>query len=103
MELMVPHTCQHCGAVDEARFVFSGPHIKQLCNSCGKYIKFFHKGSIPDVREIRLRIWLITQDVELINDAKKRSGFVENMVGVDAKMVYWRLYLKIREMEGVVQ
>jgi hypothetical protein len=100
MELLVPHECQSCGVVDEAKFIFKGPHVQQLCNGCDKYVKFFSKGHLPDVREIRLRIWSITQDVDKINLAKKQCKFVENMVGLDAKMVYWRLYLKIREMEA---
>lgn len=97
MELLIPHECHSCGVVDEAKFIFSGPHIKQLCNGCDRYVKFFHKNRIPDVREIKLKIWAITTDFKEISDAKIKSGFVDNLIGIEQRMVYWRLYLQIRK------
>lgn len=96
-EFMIPHECHHCGVVDEAKFTFAGPHIKQICNGCGKYVKFFNKSQIPDVREIKLKIWSITQDIDRISAAKQVSGFVDNLTGLDNKIVYWRLYLAVRK------
>ncbi|WP_285011284.1 hypothetical protein [Pedobacter faecalis] len=100
MELMIPHECRTCGAVDEAKFVYAGPHIKQVCNACNKYVKFYGKGQMPDVREVKIRIWAITQDTARIESAKKEVGFVSDPVGPEAKMLYWRLYLKLREQSG---
>lgn len=98
MELLVPHECQSCGAVDEAKFIFSGPHIKQVCKGCNRYVKFYSKSAIPDVSEVRLKIWSITQDTSFIDAAKEASGFVSGVKGLDGKIYYWRLYLKVREM-----
>ena len=99
-KLLVPHECHHCGVVDEAKFVFSGPHIKQVCNGCSRYVKFFSKSKIPDVREIKLKIWSITKDIDYIKKCKEKSSFVENLSGIEQKIMYWRLYLQIREEAG---
>ena len=101
MELLFSHKSNHCGVTDEARFVYSGPHIKQVCNNsdCGKYVKFISQALIPDVREIKLKIWSISQDVELIDFYKGVSGFADGLSGVDEKITYWRLYLEIRKGE----
>ena len=98
MDLLVPHECQRCGVVDEAQFTFSGPHIKQICNSCGCYVKFFDKAKIPDPSETKLKIWAITPDLSAIADAKSKMGFIENLTGLNNKIIYWRLYLKVREL-----
>ena len=55
---------------------------------------------MPDVKEIRLKIWSITQDVAYIDAAKEGCSFVPDLSGMDGKMMYWRLYLKLREMEA---
>ena len=89
--------------VDEARFYFSGPHIKQVCNQCGAYVKFFQQRNIPDVTEIKLRIWAITNDESHINACKSEVGFPASLDGlppVQKKMLYWRLYLVVREHES---
>jgi len=101
MELFIPHNCVACGVTDEAKFLLSGPHVKQVCNHCGKYVKFVSKGFVPDHNETKLRIWAITQDTCYIDAAKELMGFVENTTGVERKLMYWRLYLKLREMEVV--
>lgn len=100
MELLLPHQCHICGVEDEAKLVYAGPHVKQVCNGCNTYVKFISKSFIPDVREVKLRIWSITQDASFIDAAKESCAFVENLNGLDGKMMYWRLYLKIREMEA---
>lgn len=93
-----PHTCTKCGHTDEARFVYAGPHVKQVCNHCGFYVKFFPIGSIPDVREIRLKIWhAAAEDLELITRAKHEAEFTERRETLAAKMQWWRVWLKVRE------
>ena len=88
--------CHKCGATDEAKFTYAGPHIKQVCNKCNFYIKFFDKASIPDAKDIRLKIWSISnQDIQLINKCKINVDFIEGLKGVDGKMMYWKLYLKV--------
>lgn len=96
MQLLIPNECTYCGLVDEAKFVYAGPHIKQVCNGCGRYVKFFDKSKIPDSKETKLAIWAITQDIAEIEDSKYRIGFIENLKGLDLKMIYWRLYLETR-------
>lgn len=99
MNLLTPFECHHCGVVDEAQYVFSGPHIKQICGSCGAYVKFVSKASIPDAREIKLKIWSITkQNLEIIDNAKQLCGFVEGLNGIEKNIMYWRLYRQIRAL-----
>jgi len=100
MELLFPHECHNCGLVDEAKFIYAGPHIKQVCNGCDRYVKFVSQSIIPDVREIKLRIWAISTNVVLIDVYKGMSGFVPDLTGLDGKIMYWRLYLKMREGEN---
>jgi hypothetical protein len=98
MKSFFEHKCTRCGVIDEARFLFAGPHIKQVCNSCGAYVKFFDKSLIPDVKEIKLKIWVISdQNLELIEKAKKEMEFAGACSGLWEKIMYWRLYLKVRE------
>ena len=97
MELLVPHECHYCGLVDEAKFIFSGPHVKQVCNGCNRYVKFYSMSAIPDVREIKLKIWSLTTDLNIIDECKIKSSFVPGLSGIDNKITYWRLYLKVRE------
>ena len=35
--------CHRCGSVDDYYTVPSGPHLKAICNGCGRYIKFISK------------------------------------------------------------
>lgn len=97
MELLVPHECHSCGSVDEAKFTYAGPHIKQVCNGCGRYVKFFSKNCIPDVMEIKFKIWYIVKDTAKIELIKARIGFQDDLSGLDEKMMYWRLYLSVRK------
>ena len=89
--------CHQCGAMDEAKFTFAGPHIKQVCLHCGCYIKFFNKSSIPDSKDIKQKIWHIADgNIEVINKAKKQVEFLENLTGLNQKLMYWKLYLYLR-------
>jgi hypothetical protein len=36
--------CKRCGLVDDYRTEVAGPHIKAICNGCGRYIKFLSQG-----------------------------------------------------------
>jgi hypothetical protein len=99
MTTFFQHTCHKCGLIDEARFVFAGPHIKQVCNGCGFYVKFFDKGMIPDVKDIKYKTWYISNlNIDLINSAKKQVEFMDVKGSLNQKMMYWKLYLKVREM-----
>lgn len=101
MNLLKPFECHHCGVVDEAKFVFSGPHIKQVCNCCDSYVKFISKAQVPDSTETKLRIWSITnQSTLLIEQAKSNCGFIDNLNGVERNIMYWRLYLSVRSIIG---
>lgn len=91
------NVCHSCGAVDEPRFTYAGPHIKSICNHCQKYIKFINKQEIPDTQEIKLKIWALAEkNVNLINAAKKDIDFIDGLKGIDEKLQYWKLYLKVR-------
>lgn len=98
MDLFIPHNCSVCGQTEEAKFVFSGPHVKQLCGHCDVYVKFVSKSTIPDATETRLKIWAITQDVPLIDAAKEECKFVEGLSGLEKRMMYWRLYLAVKTL-----
>ena len=99
MNLLKPYECHHCGVTDEAKFVFSGPHIKQMCNRCNAYVKFIPKASLPDATEVRLRIWSITeQSQEIIDQAKVDCNFVGGLRGTEHNVMYWRLYLAVRDV-----
>lgn len=101
MQLLIPNECHNCGLVDEAKFVYAGPHIKQICNGCGSYVKFFPASKIPDSRDVKLKIWSITRDIRKIAYAKSVCGFVEDLSGTDKKIMYWRLYLAVRKEFGI--
>lgn len=101
MKLLVPYECHLCGEVNEAEFLFSGPHIKQICYGCKSYVKFFPISKLPDIKEIKLNIWSITKNVEQIESHKKKIGFIESsnefqLTNIEQKIMYWRLYLSIK-------
>lgn len=97
MELMIPYYCPDCDLVNESKFSYAGPHIKQTCSSCDRYVKFFPKHLIPDVKEIKLKIWAICPDVEKLNELKKSIGYISDLKGVDAKLIEWKLYLRVKK------
>lgn len=37
--------CLRCGSIDDYEVVRSGPHLKAICNGCGKYIKFIKRSN----------------------------------------------------------
>lgn len=92
--------CHKCGIMDEAKFVFStNGAVKQICNNCRAYIKFFDKSLVPTVHDIKKKIWYITEaDIQSINEAKKAVEFVEGLTKLNAQLMYWDLYLHIRKL-----
>ena len=99
MDLLISNHCHKCGAVDEARLSFAGPHIKQSCNRCGTYKKFISYLEIPDVKLIKLRIAYITEgDITHIEKVKKELGiFNPALKGLVEQSAYWSLYIAIKQ------
>lgn len=89
-------TCHKCGSVDEAKLILGSVHVKQICNGCGCYVKFFNKALIPDIPEIKMKIWAISSDLTAIKEAKESIDFVEKLSGIYGKIMYWKLYLEMR-------
>lgn len=97
MNNLIESSCHKCGVIGESRLSWAGPHIKQSCDSCGAYQKFYDKALIPDVREIKILIWGIAKsDINLIGEIKKDIQFVEGLNGLDAKLQYYKLYKAIK-------
>lgn len=92
------HECHKCGSVDEARFSLGSVHLKQICNGCGAYVKFFDKKLLPDIPEIKIKIWGITQDLRVISQAKDDIDFVPGLSGLYGKVMYWKLYIQLRKV-----
>lgn len=91
--LLIPCACHKCGVIGESRLSWAGPHIKQSCDNCGAYQKFYNKNLIPDVREIKILIFGVAkQDLSFINQIKQEINFVEGLKGLDAKLQYYKLY-----------
>lgn len=90
------HTCVKCGCLDEAKFVIArNGAVKQVCNACGAYVKFFNKALVPSLLDIKQKIWYITErNLVLINSAKAKVEFIE-CTGMAQQIMYWKLYLQI--------
>lgn len=89
--------CHKCGLCDEPKLGYAGPHIKASCNNCGTYFKFINTTSMPDTREIKIRIFdIVDKDINKITDAKNEIGFVDGLKKIDEKIQYWKLYLYLR-------
>lgn len=39
--------CQRCQTINDFHVVPSGPHLKAICNNCGRYIKFVSQEKEP--------------------------------------------------------
>lgn len=93
---LIPCRCHKCGCIGESKLSWAGPHIKQSCPECGAYQKFYDKEAIPDVREIKIKIWgLVNADLDKVLSIKKEIGFVDNLKGLDAKLEYYKLYKQV--------
>ena len=89
--------CHICGTVAESKLYWSGPHIKQVCQFCGHYIKFIKPLYIPTTREIKEKIWFMTDgNKEAISAAKESVEFIEGCTGPYEKVMYFKLYLHLR-------
>jgi|SRR5215211_7753524 len=105
MDNFFNYYCHRCSVTDEAKFVISGPHVKQVCNNCGFYVKFFSKDLIPSLKDIKLKIFnLCNGDLDIINKAKQEIGFPEEeknkglITGWNLIVLYWDLYLQTRKI-----
>ena len=109
MDKFFTHSCDSCGGVDEAKFTMSGPHVKQTCLHCGRYVKFFNKHDLPHIEEIRKAIWyLANADINTIASAKHSTGFIQLPENTEytstwphkvlMQLQYWKLYLKVRSL-----
>lgn len=98
IEPLIPCHCHRCGVIGESRLTWAGPHIKQSCDACWAYVKFYDKALIPDMREMKIAIWgLVKADLNIINQVKNEIGFVEKLTGLDAKLQYYKLYKAVVE------
>lgn len=93
-------SCHKCGFIDEAAFTFStNGAVKQICNNCHAYVKFFDKSLVPTVYDIKVKIWYIVQkNMAIIEQAKKDVEFISDLTKLSQQLMYWRLYLRIREI-----
>lgn len=99
METFFTHSCHKCGGTDEAKFVIAGPHVKQVCLHCGFYVKFASQDIIPDIKEIRLKIWQIAKgNTEIIEQAKTKTGYIAIDDKLLHKIQWWRVYLLVRAL-----
>ncbi len=98
MKLLIETTCRYCGAVDEGRFEWKAHNLKQTCMSCGRYLRHYKQEKFPSAKTIKLRIWEIAnKDVDLIQHIKDEIEF-EELDGINEQVMYWNLYLQIREV-----
>ena len=61
-------------------------------------MKFFNKALIPDVKEIKLKIfYIVDSNLQAIENMKKECEFIEGLTGIQQKLMYWKLYLTVRK------
>ena len=105
MRLVTPFietSCHKCGSCDEAKFVQSGPHLKQICIDCGAYIKFFDKSQIPGIEEIKLKIfYMVDKNLDVIRLGKNEIEFIDGLIGLAGKLQYWKLYIHLRKQHAL--
>lgn len=89
--------CHKCGYSGESKIYWAGPHVKQVCEKCGFYIRFIPALSIPSVREIKEKIWFMTDaNIDAIQKAKIDIEFIDGCTGTYEKVMYFKLYLNLR-------
>lgn len=77
------------------KFNYSCPHIKAVCGWCGFYIKFVHAIVVPNFLESKNKIWAVTNDLKLIEEAKAKVGVHKDLKGIDKNIAYHNLYTYI--------
>jgi hypothetical protein len=88
--------CHKCDSKLPHKYSYAGPHIKEVCGSCGAYFKFASKNTIPSFIESKQLIWAITTDIKLINETKVEMGvFHKDLKGMYANVAYHNLYVNI--------
>lgn len=83
--------CQRCGLIDDFYTVPSGPHIKAMCNGCGRYIKFVkqhNKVSNPAPGNIGVTIYMMLTGSLCLTDLieKAKSGHSAFSKGKNGKI-----------------
>lgn len=89
------HSCHRCNHSLPVRFSRSGKHVKASCGHCGFYIKFVPQGTIPNYQESRNKIWALTQNLAIINEAKLKIGIHDQLVGMDRDLQWHNCYTHI--------
>jgi hypothetical protein len=100
MILLVEHTCDKCGHYGEAWLCEANIHIKKCCGKCRAYVKFYERRNMPDITELKNRIWKLTgENVEMINNYKLKTNFPtkEAEYRTNMPLAYYQLYFFIRE------
>lgn len=100
MILLVENTCSKCGYYGESWLCESNIHIKQCCGKCRSYVKFYERRNMPEIKELKDRIWKLSgNNIELINDYKLKMNFPnkETEYRTNMPLVYYQLYFFIRE------
>jgi hypothetical protein len=93
-QFFFPNTCHKCGAIGEAKFIIGSTHLKQVCVACGFYVKFFDKALVPNVLQIRQKIWFVSgQNKELIEQCKVQAEYTDGLSGLNEKIMWWNVYL----------
>lgn len=100
--MIFEHHCSTCNKTDEAKFVFVGSQVTQVCNACGAYARLFDRRQLPGLKRIKEACWITSNsDLLLIEDAKEEIKFLEHLKGTNEKMMYWKLYLKLRDYAAI--
>lgn len=89
---LLPSNCGRCGFKGESVLFLKGPHVKQQCGNCGRYVAFLGKEKLPELVAIKQEIYrLAAADLDKIAGAKKEIGFISQTVPLKEKIQYWRL------------
>lgn len=93
--------CTKCGAIGESKLSISGKHVKQSCNSCGAYVKFYPQNDLPPLKDVRAWIWEYTGgDLAVIGVFKNATNFVNYEDYLGKFIQYWKIYLQCLKICG---
>jgi hypothetical protein len=68
--------CRNCGSINDYRTSKSGPHIKAVCNSCDKYIKFLPQTNVKKMAEEKKEDNLLPGGLRFFNPNAQAPEFV---------------------------